>query len=34
VRAVGQEYAAAKAAGDVDGQKRALSQLDETQAFW
>jgi FAD/FMN-containing dehydrogenase len=34
VRAVGQEYAAAKATGDVDGQKRALSQLDETQAFW
>ena len=34
VRAVGQAYAAAKAAGDVDGQKRALARLDETQAFW
>ena len=34
VKAVGREYAAAKAAGDADGQKRALSQLDETQAFW
>ena len=34
VRAVGREYAAAKAAGDVDAQRRALSQLDETQAFW